>query len=109
MLRFKAGDAGAFEVLVRRHRTPVFSFLLRLTGDRSRAEDLCQETFLRVVKASRGWEERARFTTWLFGIARNVASAESRRMAFRRAEPLDPAGPGEQRRAEAAAEDPPPD
>ena len=110
MLRFRAGDARAFEVLVRRHRTPVFSFLLRLTGDRGRAEDLCQETFLKVVKASAGWEERARFTTWLFAIARNLAVDEARRMAFRRAEPLGPADPdGERRRAEPAAEDPPPD
>ena len=83
MLRFKAGDARAFEVLVRRHRTPVFSFLVRLTGDRGRAEDLCQETFLKVVKASAGWEERARFTTWLFSIARNLAVDESRRQASR--------------------------
>ena len=109
MLRFKAGDARAFEVLVRRHRTPVFSFLLRLTGDRGRAEDLCQEAFLKVVKASAGWEERARFTTWLFAIARNLAVDEARRMAFRRTEPLEPADPDERRRAEAAAEDPPPD
>jgi RNA polymerase sigma-70 factor (ECF subfamily) len=109
MLRFKAGDARAFEVLVRRHRTPVFSFLLRLTGDRGRAEDLCQDTFLKVVKASGAWEERARFTTWVFAIARNLAVDESRRMAFRRAEPLDPPDPGERRRSEAASDDPPPD
>ncbi len=110
MLRFKAGDARAFEVLVRRHRTPVFSFLLRLTGDRGRAEDLCQETFLKVVKASGSWEERARFTTWLFAIARNLAVDEARRMSVRRAEPLDPVDPdGERRRAEPAAEDPSPD
>jgi RNA polymerase sigma-70 factor (ECF subfamily) len=49
MLRFQAGDARAFEELVHRHRTPVFTFLLRLTGDRGRAEDLCQEAFLMVV------------------------------------------------------------
>ncbi len=110
MLRFKAGDARAFEVLVRRHRTAVFSFLLRLTGDRGRAEDLCQETFLKVVKASGSWEERARFTTWLYAIARNLAVDEARRMAFRRAEPLEPADPeGERRRPEPAAEDPSPD
>ncbi len=108
MLRFQAGDARAFEVLVRRHRSPVFSFLLRLTGDRGRAEDLCQETFLKVVKASAGWQERARFSTWLYAIARNLAVDEARRMAFRRAEPLD-AGPDEPRRPEPAAEGPGPD
>ncbi len=108
MLRFQAGDARAFEVLVRRHRTPVFSFLLRLTGDRGRAEDLCQETFLKVVKASAGWQERARFTTWLFSIARNLAVDEARRMSFRRAEPLD-AGPGEPPRPEPTSDAPAPD
>ncbi len=104
MLRFQAGDARAFEVLVRRHRTPVFSFLLRLAGDRARAEDLCQETFLKAVHASSGWEPRARFQTWLYAIARNQAVDAARRQAFRRAESLDASGA-----AAAASEDPPPD
>jgi len=107
MLRFQAGDARAFEVLVRRHRTPVFSFLVRLTADRARAEDLCQEVFLKVVKASRTWEERARFRTWVYAIARNLAVDEARRAAFRRAEPLDAPGPAGA--AAHPAEDPPPD
>lgn len=89
MLRFQAGDVRAFEELVRRHRTPVFSFLLRLTGDRGRAEDLCQDAFLRVVKGVGGWEPRATFRTWIFAMARNLAVDEARRQAFRRAEPLD--------------------
>src|SRR5512138_1072566 len=104
MLRFQGGDARAFEALVRRHRTPLFSFLLRLTGDRGRAEDLCQDALLRAVRASAGWEPRARVQTWLYAIARNLAVDESRRQAFRRAEPLD-AGPG----AAAASDDPSPD
>jgi RNA polymerase sigma-70 factor (ECF subfamily) len=94
MARFQRGDARAFEVLVSRHRTPVFSFLLRLVGERTRAEDLLQEAFLRVVRAAPEWEARARFTTWLYGIARNLAIDESRRAAFRRTEPLEGAGPG---------------
>jgi RNA polymerase sigma-70 factor, ECF subfamily len=109
MLRFQAGDPRAFEVLVRRHRTPVFSFLLRLSGDRGRAEDLCQEAFLKVVKASADWEERARFTTWLYAIARNLAVDEARRMAFRRTDPLQPDEAGERPRVEPASEDPLPD
>jgi RNA polymerase sigma-70 factor (ECF subfamily) len=110
MLRFQAGDVQAFEELVRRHRTPVFSFLLRLTGDRGRAEDLCQDAFLRVVKAAERWEPRATFRTWVFAMARNLAVDEARRQAFRRAEPLDdPAraaepsdAPGPDRAAEGA-------
>jgi RNA polymerase sigma-70 factor, ECF subfamily len=104
MLRFQAGDASAFETLVRRHRTPVFSFLLRLTGDRGRAEDLCQEAFLKVVRGSKDWAPRARFQTWLYAIARNQAVDEARRQAFRRAEPLE-ALPG----AAAASDGPSPD
>lgn len=89
MLRFQAGEPRAFEVLVSRHRTPVFSFLLRLTGDRGRAEDLCQEVLLKVVKASERWEARARFRTWLYAIARNLAVDEARRAVLRRADPLE--------------------
>jgi RNA polymerase sigma-70 factor (ECF subfamily) len=103
MLRFQGGDVRAFEELVRRHRTPVFSFLFRLTGDRGRAEDLCQETFLRVVRAAAAWERRAAFRTWLFSVARNQAVDEARRQVFRRAQPLeDPP-------SAAASDDLPPD
>jgi RNA polymerase sigma-70 factor (ECF subfamily) len=110
MLRFQAGDVPAFETLVRRHRTPVFSFLLRLTGDRGRAEDLCQETFLKVVRGAADWAPRARFQTWVYAMARNQAVDEARRQAFRRADPLDAApaaatasdGPTPDRGAESA-------
>lgn len=104
MLRFQDGDDRAFEVLVRRHRTPVFSFLVRLAGDRGRAEDLCQEVFLRVVKAADEWTPKARFQTWLYAIARNLAVDESRRAAFRRADSLE----SPSARA-AASDDPAPD
>jgi RNA polymerase sigma-70 factor, ECF subfamily len=106
MLRFQDGDARAFEALVRRHRTPVHSFLVRLTRDRARAEDLCQEVFLRVVKGAGDWQPRARFATWVYTLARNLAVDESRRQAFRRADPLDDPGHG---RPEAASEAPSPD
>jgi RNA polymerase sigma-70 factor (ECF subfamily) len=104
MLRFQGGDVRAFEDLVRRHRTPVFSFLLRLVRERGRAEDLCQETFLRVVRAADGWQPRAPFRTWLYAVARNLAFDEARRQAFRRVEPLD-----DPARAAAASDDPAPD
>ncbi len=109
MLRFQAGDARAFEALVRRHRTPVFSFLLRFTGDRARAEDLLQEAFLKVVKAAPGWEQRARFTTWLYAIARNLAVDESRRAALRRADSLDDPADGDPTHEQVAADGPAPD
>ena len=72
MLAFQAGDARAFEVLVRRHRTPVYNFILRFTGHRARAEDLLQETWLKVVRSAPEYQPRARFTTWVYTIARNL-------------------------------------
>ena len=107
MRRFQRGEARAFETLMLRHRTPVYAFLLRLTGERTRAEDLVQETFLRLVKGAAAWEPRAAVRTWLFTIARNLAADEARRAVFRRAEPLD--APGPRGAAQAPADDPPPD
>jgi RNA polymerase sigma-70 factor (ECF subfamily) len=86
---FQQGDAGAFERLLRRHRRPLYSFLLRMLGDREKAEDLAQETFLRIVKGVAGWQPRARFQTWLYTIARNLCVDQSRRDRFRRADSLD--------------------
>jgi RNA polymerase sigma-70 factor (ECF subfamily) len=109
MLRFRKGEVPAFEELVRRHRTPVYSFLLRLTGDRGRAEDLSQETFLRVVRAAGDWQPKATFRTWLFAVARNQAVDEARRQAFRRTEPLDDPARARARPTEAVADGPGPD
>ncbi len=110
MRRFQAGDARAFEALVRRHRPALWNFLLRHVGDRARAEDLLQDTLLRAVKASGEWVDRAKVTTWLFTIARNLATDELRRAVHRRAEPLD--GRDDDAAApidRATADDPPPD
>src|SRR3981189_3092510 len=93
---FQQGDVGAFEALLRRHRAPLFTFLLRMLGDRERAEDLAQETFLRIVKGAQAWEHRARFQTWLFTIARNLCVDHARRDRFRRADSLDAQGPGDE-------------
>ena len=91
---FQAGDAQAFERLLRRHRGPLFTFLLRMVGDRSRAEDLTQEAFLRVVRAAARWEARAKFQTWLYTVARNLCVDQSRRDRFRRVDSLDAQVPG---------------
>ncbi len=93
---YQQGDVGAFELLLRRHRAPLFTFLLRMLGDRERAEDLAQETFLRIVKGAQAWERRARFQTWLFTIARNLCVDQSRRDRFRRADSLDAQGPDDE-------------
>jgi RNA polymerase sigma-70 factor (ECF subfamily) len=92
--RYRRGDAEAFERLMGRHRGPVYTMLVRLTGDRARAEDLLQETWMRVLGAAARWEERARFRTWLYTVARNLAADEARRARHRRTDPLDADPPG---------------
>lgn len=89
MRRFQEGESLAFEVLLRRHRTAVFRFVLRFVGDRHRAEDLCQETWFKVIRSAQRYRPDARFATWLFAIARNVCVDGSRREAFRRVASLD--------------------
>ena len=89
MLAFKKGDARAFKTLVQRHRSAVFNFILRYTGHRQRAEDLLQETWLKVVRSSAEWEPKARFTTWVFTIARNLCVDSARKESHRQAESLD--------------------
>lgn len=89
MLAFRKGDARAFKTLVQRHRAAVFNFILRFTGHRQRAEDLLQETWLKVVRSSADWEPKARFTTWVFTIARNLCVDSARKESYRQAESLD--------------------
>lgn len=72
-LSARMGDRQAFAHLVRRHQERVFGFLLRMLGARDEAMDLTQDTFLKAWNALPGWRPEARFTTWLFQIARNAA------------------------------------
>lgn len=89
MLAFRAGDARAFEVLVRKHRTPVFNFILRFTGHRARAEDVLQETWLKVVRSAPEYEAKAKFTTWVYTIARNLCVDSARKESYRQASSLE--------------------
>jgi RNA polymerase sigma-70 factor (ECF subfamily) len=89
MHAFCRGEARSFEVLVARHQRGVFNFLLRSVRNQSRAEELLQEVFLRVVRAKGRYEASAKFTTWLYSIARNLCVDESRRAKFRDHQSLD--------------------
>jgi len=89
MVRYQEGQAKAFEVLLGRHRRPIFNFILRYVGLRDVAEDLVQETFLRVIKAAGSYRAQAKFTTWLYTIARNLCTDQSRRAKHRKARSLD--------------------
>jgi RNA polymerase sigma-70 factor (ECF subfamily) len=73
MLRVRDGDAASFEVLLRRYRLPMVSFFRRMVRDQTLAEDLAQEVFLRVYKSRERYQPNARFTTWLYRIATNLA------------------------------------
>jgi RNA polymerase sigma-70 factor (ECF subfamily) len=73
MLDVKAGDVQSFELLLQRYRTPLVNFLYRMVRNREQAEDLAQEVFLRVYRAREDYEPSAKFTTWLFRIATNLA------------------------------------
>jgi len=71
-LQFKRGDAQAFGLIFEQYRVPVFNFLYRmLNGDREAAEDLLAEIFMKLHDAREYYEPRAKFSTWLFTIARN--------------------------------------
>lgn len=89
MLAFGAGDAAAFEELVARHKRGLFNFLLRSVHNQSRAEELLQEVFLRVIRAKDRYQRTAKFTTWIYTIARNLCVDESRRQKFRKTIPLE--------------------
>jgi RNA polymerase sigma-70 factor (ECF subfamily) len=89
MLSFRGGNPRAFEQLVLRHRTPVYHFILRLSGHPARAEDLLQETWLKVVRGAQNYQPRARFTTWVYTIARNLCVDSARKESYRRVESLD--------------------
>ena len=71
MAAYVAGDAAAFAALYDRHERPVFRFLLRSLRNPAAAEDLLQEVWLSVVRHAANYEPRAKFTTWLYTIARN--------------------------------------
>ena len=73
MLDVKSGDDSSFELLLRKYRTPVVNFLNRMVRDAAAAEDLAQEVFLRVYRARGEYLPSAKFTTWMFRIATNLA------------------------------------
>jgi RNA polymerase sigma-70 factor (ECF subfamily) len=72
------GNEQAFGVIVRSYQTPVYNYVLRLTGDRSLAEDLTQDVFLRVYQGLPRFSLRCKFTTWLFQVTKNRVLDELR-------------------------------
>lgn len=73
MEKLQAGHEAALNELMERHATPVFHFLCRMTGNEDDANDLAQETFVRVFKSCKSFRPNEKFSTWLFTIAANLA------------------------------------
>ena len=89
MERVREGDREAFEALVLRYRQPVLNFVARSLRDLSEAEDIAQQTFVQVWKSAARYHPSARFTTWLFTIARNLSLNEIRRRSRHPADSMD--------------------
>jgi RNA polymerase sigma-70 factor (ECF subfamily) len=85
MLAVRDDDAGAFEELMRRYQDRLVTVLDHLVGNRDQAEDLAQDVFLRIYRSRKSYVPGAKFSTWLFTIANNVAS-NARRSRSRRKE-----------------------
>jgi len=75
-----AGDLAAFEHIVRRWQGPLVNLAYRFCNDRSRAEEMAQQAFLRAWRALRQWRKDAAFSTWLFALATNLYRSELRRI-----------------------------
>jgi RNA polymerase sigma-70 factor (ECF subfamily) len=84
MGRVRLGNKHAFEVLIRRHQQSVLNFIFRFMGNRTDAEDLTQEVFLRIWKAAGTYKPEAKFTTWLYRIATNLCINKQRAIRIRR-------------------------
>ncbi len=91
MLRVKRGDRVAFAELVEKYKQPVMNLVYRTLRDETEAEDLAQVVFLQVYKSAKRYESRAKFSTWLFTIARNLCLNEIRRRSRHPADSLEEA------------------
>ncbi|HEX7243383.1 MAG TPA: sigma-70 family RNA polymerase sigma factor [Longimicrobiaceae bacterium] len=76
--QFLAGEKRAFDELVERYQQRLLNFVYRTTGDRERAEDLVQETFIRVYRHLHRFDQTKKFSTWIYTIASNLAKNELR-------------------------------
>ena len=109
MLRVRDGDSACFAVLLERHRRPVIHFLYRMIQNHAVAEELAQEVFLRVYRSRASYQPAAKFTTWLFRIATNLAlnsvrdgRGEKKQEQVESARVFDPRPSAEQRMLEDA-------
>jgi RNA polymerase sigma-70 factor, ECF subfamily len=88
MLRVKEGDESAFDYLVQKYRRPMVNFMYRMAHNAATAEDLAQEVFLRAYRSRTSYEASAKFTTWLYRIATNLAINPARDTRHERPETM---------------------
>jgi len=93
----RGGDTGAFEELVQRHQRLVLGTVARMLGHNSDVEDIAQQVFVRVWKSAKRYLPRAKFTTWLLTITRNLVFNEIRRRSRHAHVPLQPIPDEEER------------
>jgi RNA polymerase sigma-70 factor (ECF subfamily) len=93
MLRVKQGDSAAFTELVEKYKQPVMNLVYRILRDATESEDMAQNVFVQVYKSAHRYEISAKFSTWLFTIARNLCLNELRRRSRHPAESLDAVRP----------------
>ena len=84
MAEFQNGRVEAFEILVQRYKDPLSNYIYRFLGDMKECEDLLQETFLRVYRNRHSYRRIAKYSTWLYTIAGNLARSEHRKRKRRR-------------------------
>jgi RNA polymerase sigma-70 factor, ECF subfamily len=96
MLRVKQGDTAAFTELVEKYKQPIMNLAYRTVRDMTEAEDLAQTVFVQVYKSASRYRSTAKFSTWLFTIARNLCLNEIRRRSRHPAESLDATHPDQE-------------
>lgn len=89
MQSYKNGDSGAFNVILGRHQGGIYNFLYRYLGQHENVEEAFQEVFIRVIRSVDSYTPQAKFSTWLYTIARNYCIDLSRKGKFRKTTSLD--------------------
>lgn len=100
MVRYQRGDRDAFAELLRRYETQIFNFSLRFLRSADLAEDVTQDTFMRIVQRAAEFKHESRFSTWLYAIARNLCVDQLRKQRHRRHPSLEQSGDAEGRSLE---------
>src|SRR6476620_4493337 len=93
MVRYQRGDRDAFAELLRRYETQIYNFSLRYLRSADLAEDVTQDTFLRIVQRAAEFKHESRFSTWLYAIARNLCLDELRKQKHRKHPSLEQSDP----------------